>query len=702
MSYSLRGFDRYTNLAIVLIILSSCVIFASGALSEVSLGDENTHYRFAELFYENGARPVSEPLFDNNPAIMRNHFSFPFLWHAGLVAVWKALGRPSFVLAQAYHTLYFAALLMFTFLVSGKLLKHAGGGLYSLLLLAGIPVVAAFGVLFYMDVPAAAVTMMTFYLVLEKRWVLTAAGMILMYMTKQNACFLIPFFFAALIHVSDRRERLKIAVVTAGVLLIFVGADVALRGRIFPATSAGDIKGILTRIINSRFRSVSPYRSEYLNSYISRPLDLIKYLGIPFLAVLFYGIFTRKFRKGDLLLFLGVASYFVFYFLFFRLNSDIRYILPVIPLAVIPLGRVFYGMHKGVFRNILVLGCVLQLLLTGVYVNHQRSIPDGIKAAYAFIEENVPKNATIAYSDYAQMLRQTRRLTVWLEIRELLRDLFWGKIETVEHVRFKFKKNGEDVPVNVTWPWSPETGKWYHIALVRDGDTIDLAIDGVFQGRHMVASPIEDIPGYLYVGSGESDDIGPSGRFRQFYGYLDEVRISKGAARWTDDFNVPGAACMEDEHTKLLLHFDVDGKKPVGAPGQIPGPFGDPSLYLDDSATYMNDHVAFPDHEDWTLGGEDFTMDMWVNFADKTHDRPFISHFNNVDDCWVWRWEKPHKEFRENGIDYFVLKKGRTYDDSVTRHLGGYPASFVAGLGQPGILEKVFDNEEITVYKIDE
>jgi hypothetical protein len=45
-----------------------------------------------------------------------------------------------------------------------------------------------------------------------------------------------------------------------------------------------------------------------------------------------------------------------------------------------------------------------------------------------------------------------------------------------------------------------------------------------------------------------------------FKGWLDELRISKGVARWTSNFTPPTSAYTGDSGTVLLLHMDgADG-----------------------------------------------------------------------------------------------------------------------------------------------
>jgi hypothetical protein len=86
----------------------------------------------------------------------------------------------------------------------------------------------------------------------------------------------------------------------------------------------------------------------------------------------------------------------------------------------------------------------------------------------------------------------------------------------------------------MTCGFSPSIDIWYHIAYVRSGNTGYIFIDGISQ---IVTNPgwitVENLSAPLLVGYGSSDI--------PYYlnGYLDELRISKGIARWTSNFTPP-------------------------------------------------------------------------------------------------------------------------------------------------------------------
>jgi len=77
---------------------------------------------------------------------------------------------------------------------------------------------------------------------------------------------------------------------------------------------------------------------------------------------------------------------------------------------------------------------------------------------------------------------------------------------------------------------------WYHIAFARNGNNFYWFQGGVQQGTTATdADPIDDNAGLLYIGTDTT-----AANF--FNGWLDEIRISKGIARWTANFTPPAAA----------------------------------------------------------------------------------------------------------------------------------------------------------------
>jgi hypothetical protein len=87
---------------------------------------------------------------------------------------------------------------------------------------------------------------------------------------------------------------------------------------------------------------------------------------------------------------------------------------------------------------------------------------------------------------------------------------------------------------NVAAIWSPLTNRWYHLAAVRTSGTTYLFIDGQLRSTGTSTASIV---------AGRTLTIGAANNPTLFmHGYVDEVRISKGVARWTSNFTPPESA----------------------------------------------------------------------------------------------------------------------------------------------------------------
>jgi hypothetical protein len=78
---------------------------------------------------------------------------------------------------------------------------------------------------------------------------------------------------------------------------------------------------------------------------------------------------------------------------------------------------------------------------------------------------------------------------------------------------------------------------WNHVAAVRVGSTITLYVNGVSAGSQTTNQDYSALRGLFLGLSG----LPASGSIRFFKGYLDEVRITKGVARYTSNFTPPDA-----------------------------------------------------------------------------------------------------------------------------------------------------------------
>ena len=76
-------------------------------------------------------------------------------------------------------------------------------------------------------------------------------------------------------------------------------------------------------------------------------------------------------------------------------------------------------------------------------------------------------------------------------------------------------------------------GKWYHVALVRSGSTFNLYVNGILEGTANSTANVDGSTLYTkYIGGVGNATLGING-------YIDDLRITKGYARYTQNFTPP-------------------------------------------------------------------------------------------------------------------------------------------------------------------
>jgi len=75
---------------------------------------------------------------------------------------------------------------------------------------------------------------------------------------------------------------------------------------------------------------------------------------------------------------------------------------------------------------------------------------------------------------------------------------------------------------------------WHHIAMTQSAGSVRLFIDGSLQATAAYSPTAQDSPSYpLVIGRAENSD---------YNGYIDDLRITRGVARYTSSFSVPTRA----------------------------------------------------------------------------------------------------------------------------------------------------------------
>ena len=174
---------------------------------------------------------------------------------------------------------------------------------------------------------------------------------------------------------------------------------------------------------------------------------------------------------------------------------------------------------------------------------------------------------------------------------------------------------------------------WTHFAAVGYNNTITLYINGVAKGNQTYTALSTPVVG-LQIGRVASQVE------YDMNGYIDELRISKGIARWTSNFSgsLPSVPYTSDANTKLLLHFDGD----VSDSAHVVTVNGDPQLSATtakfDGSMYFDgngDYLSIPTSNDFSFGSGDFTVDFWIRFISPTDlITPIIGQMEDGSNRW--------------------------------------------------------------------
>jgi hypothetical protein len=182
--------------------------------------------------------------------------------------------------------------------------------------------------------------------------------------------------------------------------------------------------------------------------------------------------------------------------------------------------------------------------------------------------------------------------------------------------------------------------RWYHLALVRNGTSISLYVNGVSEATITYS-------GSLDSGTSEASIVGGS-TSAYCNGYIDDLRITKGVARYIGNFTPPSAAhqasntnsatSVDTAYSAVSLLISGDGvsggttftdlsssPKAItryGTPviNTSTKKYGTGSIYFDGSGDYF----TIPSTEAFSFGTADFTIECWIWQLTPYASWPFI------------------------------------------------------------------------------
>jgi Concanavalin A-like lectin/glucanases superfamily/Putative Ig domain len=175
-------------------------------------------------------------------------------------------------------------------------------------------------------------------------------------------------------------------------------------------------------------------------------------------------------------------------------------------------------------------------------------------------------------------------------------------------------------PTTYTASYTPVLNVWTHVAIVGNSSgTITMYINGVSLGTQTSRSALGSASWATRIGLGF---YGDSKVANYFQGYITDVRITKGTARYNSNFQPPVAPLTALQNTVLLNNmtgagiydssmittYETAGNASISTSIKK---YGNTSLAFDGSG----DALASPANINLAVGSGDFTIEMWVNGA---------------------------------------------------------------------------------------
>ena len=235
-------------------------------------------------------------------------------------------------------------------------------------------------------------------------------------------------------------------------------------------------------------------------------------------------------------------------------------------------------------------------------------------------------------------------------------DYWTFKIDSNNKLVFTASSGGNFITTSAIPSLAVST--WYHLAVVRNGATCLMFVDGTSLAVTETAAwgTLPTPVAVLRIGSTD-------GASNWFDGYMDEIRVSKGTARWTAGFTAPTEEYTSDATTVLLLHCnsqdesDNHHRTEFVADTQLDTgnkKYGTGSLLFDGTGDYLK----IPDSVDFDLCASDtdsWTIDFWVKHADHAGTETYICQQTSADERWLLY--HVHSAGGDEGLR-FILRTG--------------------------------------------
>ena len=400
-------------------VLLAAVILTAASASDICMGDEIAHVNHARAYKDAGRRLPYHPTFFNGYGRALQLAGTP-LWHTGLAALWKLTGSESRILTQSYHAGFYLLLLLCVYFGTNRIWGRSAAS-WAWLLAAGAPMVCAYSIVLYQDVPGIAMISVTLLLLWRRNFLLCGVCLAASYFTKMNTLSYAPWavVFAAWWAKGTWKQRAVAAVLVLLPTAMVFSYDVAWRWHVYGewvGDTGPSLVGdkvcppallVMRRTLAKDFVYWKPYPFHTAKSALT-------HLGVPLMV----GIVLALIRAWDTIskwlwvcLLLAVGGFLL---VFVRVGStQMRYLMPAILVAILLSARAFSRWHMPRWITVvLVAGCVFQFIATNAYMCRRRRIGAHDRQAFDWIVRNTDESARFMFPEL--LLRErTGRAMLW-------------------------------------------------------------------------------------------------------------------------------------------------------------------------------------------------------------------------------------------------------------------------------------------------
>jgi len=421
----MKNLDKYTKLAIIIILIGTIIRFALASMYHVS-GDACWQVSNAIFTAENNRLPLFDFFGRDEP------FWPPPLFHIVTAAVYKVfinLGKGIADSAIKMVPPVLGSLTLILFFLIAKMLFNKKTAFYSLLFLTFIPLHIDYSVFSYVDGAVTFLAVLSVYLTLKNKIMLSAITVGLTILTKYNGFFILPVLLFIIYQKYKGKKYLWKNLAIIALIPSAIGSIWFIRNWIFLGNPVwpfmnGLFKGYATKTfvdagtgyINlSNIFSLSGLQTFYLGIFgvPNGNISTLSFLQLPYLNILLgiwllstfiffiplvMGIISKKLNYKNIL-YIWIGSYLILIFLYV-VNSSwsvTRFMLPAFPaIALIwahGLDKIKHGKIRKLFIILILLIIVSFVFTSFVKITIASTSWNFYNDDFEWVKSNTSKNA---------------------------------------------------------------------------------------------------------------------------------------------------------------------------------------------------------------------------------------------------------------------------------------------------------------------